>query len=257
MPLLRGILIAFSMFSAIPVPTMDWDSKSMRYMLCGFPLIGVLVALLTVGWAALSAALGLGAFLRGAGLLIVPVAVTGGIHLDGFCDTADALASHASPERKRDILKDPSAGAFAVIGTAVYLIAYFALCTELRPDSDALWLISFGFVMERCLSGLSVLLFPASGTKGLLFTFRFSAEKQRTAVFLIALFFVCALAMVAIAPLPGALMVLAALLCLGYLYYIARAKFGGMSGDLAGFFLQICEIVMLAVLVFTQKAVAL
>ncbi len=26
-------------------------------------------------------------------------AVTGGIHLDGYCDTVDALASNASPER--------------------------------------------------------------------------------------------------------------------------------------------------------------
>jgi cobalamin synthase len=25
--------------------------------------------------------------------------VTGGIHLDGYCDTVDALASNASPER--------------------------------------------------------------------------------------------------------------------------------------------------------------
>ena len=63
--------------------------------------------------------LGCGLFLQAAGFTLLPVVVTGGIHLDGFGDTLDALASHAEPERKREILKDPRAGIFAVIGRCV------------------------------------------------------------------------------------------------------------------------------------------
>ncbi|MFR3921237.1 MAG: adenosylcobinamide-GDP ribazoletransferase [Dysosmobacter welbionis] len=39
--------------------------------------------------------------LRGAGLCLLPVVVTGGIHLDGYADTSDALAS--APRRRREI----------------------------------------------------------------------------------------------------------------------------------------------------------
>ena len=35
------------------------------------------------------------------------VLITGGIHLDGFCDTADALYSRRPQEVKLRILKDP------------------------------------------------------------------------------------------------------------------------------------------------------
>ena len=36
MTVIRSILIAFSMFSALPVPQAEWNEKSMRYALCAF-----------------------------------------------------------------------------------------------------------------------------------------------------------------------------------------------------------------------------
>ena len=68
--------------------------------------MGAAVGLLLALWAALAQWLGLGAAVTAAGCLAVPLLVTGGIHLDGFCDTADALASHQSRERKLEILKE-------------------------------------------------------------------------------------------------------------------------------------------------------
>lgn len=253
MSFLRGIIIAFSMFSRIPVPRTDWTDKNMRYMLCGFPLIGVVSALLILLWARLCAWLDIGAFLRAAGLTLIPVLVTGGIHLDGFCDTVDALASHAEPERKREILKDPNAGAFAVIGVCCYFVAYFALCAELVPDFRALLLLCCAYVAERCISGLSVIFFPPPGGGGLLATFRQSAEKRRTAIILLCLLALVSVCMIIIRPLYALPMLAAALISAAYLYFIAVKRFGGMSGDLAGFFLQVCELLMLAALVIMQR----
>ena len=98
------------------MPNVEWKPESMRYMMCFFPLVGVVIGLLLAGWVWLSGALGFGAILRGAGSVLIPAAVSGGIHLDGFADTCDALASNAGPERRGEILKDPHTGAFAVIG---------------------------------------------------------------------------------------------------------------------------------------------
>ena len=94
---LETVAVAFGMYSALPVPRVEWNEKNMRYALLAFPLVGAVLGLAWCGAAALCAALGLPDVLRGAALCALPVVVTGGIHLDGYADTCDALASHASP----------------------------------------------------------------------------------------------------------------------------------------------------------------
>jgi adenosylcobinamide-GDP ribazoletransferase len=41
------------------------------------------------------------------------------------------------------------------------------------------------------------------------------------------------------------------------LYVLSRNKFGGMSGDLAGFFLQMCELALLVSIVVTCNVMAM
>ena len=131
MSVLRSLVIAFACFSKLPMPRVDWEPRAMRYSMCFFPLIGLVIGLIIWGWLALAAWLDLGVLLRATGVLLVSLAVTGGIHMDGFADVVDAQSSHAEPERKRQILKDPHTGAFAIIGVAAYLLAYVALASEL------------------------------------------------------------------------------------------------------------------------------
>lgn len=256
MNFLRSVSLAFSMFSRIPMPRTEWNEKNMRYMMCAFPLVGVAVGLIVWLWCRLCLLLELGSTLRAVGLTLLPVAATGAVHLDGFCDTVDALASHAPAERKREILKDPHAGAFAVVGACAYLLLYFALCMELSPTWDAVALYTLGFVLSRSLSGLSVVTFSASGSTGLLSTFKASAEKRLSAGVLLCLFLLVSVFMVILLPPAGVLLPLAALGCFAVLYRTAGWSFGGMSGDLAGWFLQLCEISMLAALVLIQRVVA-
>ena len=51
----------------------------------------------------------------------------------------------------------------------------------------------------------------------------------------------------------AALVIAAALLVFVYYYRMSRKKFGGTTGDLAGYFLQVCELAMLAVIVLAGK----
>lgn len=153
MIVLQTIFVAFSMFSALPTPQFEWNSRNMRYMMCALPLIGVVCG---GGWWIWSAVCGyfpVPALLRGAVLCLIPVLVTGGIHLDGYADTCDALASHAEPAKKQEILKDPRCGAFAVIRLCSYFVAHLALCTALELTAQALWCMSLAFLLERALSG--------------------------------------------------------------------------------------------------------
>ena len=132
MIVLQTIAVAFAMFSAVPVPQFGWNEKNMRYALCAFPLVGLLCGVL---WC-VCGVLPLPAPARAAGFCLVPVWVTGGIHLDGYADTCDALSSYGDREKKLEILKDPHCGAFAVIRLCSYFAAYLALCRELKKRTD-------------------------------------------------------------------------------------------------------------------------
>ena len=107
MVVLETIGVAFAMFSALPVPRIDWNERNMRYAMAAFPLIGAVIGAL---WC-VCGTLPLPDMLRAAGFCLIPVAVTGGIHLDGYADTSDALSSYGDREKKLDILKDPHCGA--------------------------------------------------------------------------------------------------------------------------------------------------
>ena len=53
----------------------------------------------------------------------------------------------------------------------------------------------------------------------------------------------------------AAAVIAAALLVFAYYYWMSRKKFGGTTGDLAGYFLQMCELAMLAVIVLGGKII--
>lgn len=64
-----------------------------------FPLIGAVIGAVMLGWQWLCNVLGAGDMLFAAGCTVIPIAITGGIHLDGFCDVSDAKASCAEKEK--------------------------------------------------------------------------------------------------------------------------------------------------------------
>lgn len=256
MNVLQGLLLALSSFSKIPVPQIEWREENMRYMMCFFPVVGLATGLVLALWTWLAQAIGFGPTLYGAGLALIPLVVSGGIHMDGFCDVVDAQSSHAAPARKREILKDPHSGAFAAIAVAAYIVAYAAAASELAPSWQIVVLLTAVHIASRCMSGIATVMFPTSSSKGMLSMFHESARGKRIFLILVIELVVCSLiAMVVYAPFGIALLV--GLVCLVLLNPFAKSQFGGMSGDLAGFFLQVAELVMLVALAVVTKVVAL
>ena len=245
MTLLQTIAVAFAMFSAVPVPQFKWNEKNMRYAMCAFPLIGVVCGAL---WC-LCGALPLPAPAKAAGFCLLPVWVTGGIHLDGYADTCDALSSYGDREKKLEILKDPHCGAFAVIRLCSYFIAYFALCccVQYTPRTGLLWTLAL--VLERALSGFAVAAFPMAKNTGLAHTFASAADKTAVRRVLAVLTAVLCLVLTA---WGGWMLVLAAFAALWRYHAVSGKQFGGITGDLAGWFLQKAELWMLAALCACQ-----
>ena len=159
MRLFESLLIALSTYSAVPVPQLDWNEKNMRYAICFFPAVGVLCGAALWLWAVLAQATGMSGVLFAAIAACLPILVTGGIHMDGYLDTVDALSSHQTCEKKLAIMKDANCGAFAVIYGGVYLLAYAGFAYEVFAAGHIL-LICPLFVLSRALSGLCAVNLP-------------------------------------------------------------------------------------------------
>jgi adenosylcobinamide-GDP ribazoletransferase len=244
--------MAFSMFSKIPMPYTDWKPESMRYMFCVFPLVGAVAGGIVWGWSWAAGAIPLGGLLFAAGCVILPILFTGGIHLDGFCDTTDALRSYGGRDKKLAILKDPHIGAFAMMYTGVYLLALLGLYSELDPSRFIL--IPAVMALSRTLGGWATVSWPNAKPDGLSRTFSDSAQKRPVQVWLI-LWTLGILGFAAYMDwMSAAAMLLVAVLIMVYTRRMAVIQFGGVTGDIVGYFIQVSELAMLTGLLVVQVA---
>lgn len=253
-----SFLIAVSMYSKIPVPQADWEKSSMEYVMCFFPAVGAVIGAAVYGGYTAAEFLGLSPVFVAALMTALPLWISGGIHMDGYMDTKDALASCAGREKKLEILKDSHTGAFAVMGLGVYLMLSLGAWTGVEKGAGLLCICT-GYVMSRALSGLSVLLFPKAKKEGsYVAMFSEKARKKRAAAALGILAAACAAVMVGGSilaernsgePWKGAAVgvgaVLMSVLVFARYYAVSRKQFGGITGDLAGYFVQRLELVYL------------
>lgn len=237
-----SFLLAFSMYSGIPVPCAKWEEGNFRYVFCFFPLVGALIGALAYALAYLLSFLSFPLLLRAAALTVLPALLTGGIHLDGFLDVSDAFGSRRPKEEKIAILSDPHVGSFAVLSCALYFVAYFAAAASVSLAAYAVFCAAFP--LERALSAVCVLTFPSAKT-GLASSF--AAASDRTACLTAsALWFAAsAAAMLALSPLLGAVVLAGGALAFACCAFALLRGLGGISGDGAGWLLQVCELIML------------
>ncbi len=241
---LKSFFIAVSMYSKIPVPQFAWKEEDMRYIFCFFPWVGGVVGACVYLWHLLSGMLEVGQLGRVLILAAVPLLLTGGIHIDGFMDTMDALHSYQPREKKLEILKDSHIGAFAVIMLAAYGMVFLAALSEVRSLPNVR-VVCAGFFLARCLSGISAVSFPLAKKEGMLFAFADSSQKRivKAALYLQAL--LCIGCMLFWSPRAGGLAAAVALLVFVFYYFHSKKVFGGVTGDTAGYFLCICEAGMI------------
>lgn len=244
----NGFKAAFAMFSKIPVPQADWTEENMKYMMCFFPFVGTVIGALTLGAAYLGRYFAFDPMFGAMVLVLIPVLVTGGIHVDGLLDTADAMSSWQERKRRLEILKDSNAGAFAVITACIYFLAWYGAYCQIWYHEEVLYIMSAGFMVSRCLSGIGVVMLPKARTDGTVA--EFSRKSQNVAVrnvlviFLVLLFILMAW----LQPVWGTAAFAAAFLIFIWYRRMALKYFGGITGDLSGFFLCICEVGMALVL---------
>lgn len=141
---MKGLLIAIQFLTRLPTPRIAVASEEFATSMRWFPAVGLIIGALVAGagWAGAAIDPWTGALFA----LLIWVAVTGALHLDGLGDIADASgAAHEDRDRLLAVLSDPHAGSFAVVAIALQLMTKLVLLHALidREAFVAIALIPF------------------------------------------------------------------------------------------------------------------
>jgi len=230
---MKGLIVAIQFLTRLPTPRIAVSSDEFAASMRWFPAVGLIVGALVAGagWAGAR----IDPWTGGLCALVVWVAVTGALHLDGLGDIADASgAAHKDREQLLAVLSDPHVGSFAVVTIALQLLAKLVLLHALLDAGAfvAIALIPFAarigpLVWSRALPDLHA---------GL-------GSRFRNAVRPID-FVIWSLALVAAACVSPSLL-FAPMIFLLWGWWLLR-KIGGISGDGHGAGIELGESLLLA-----------
>ncbi|NLX37346.1 MAG: adenosylcobinamide-GDP ribazoletransferase [Chloroflexi bacterium] len=201
-----------------------------------FPVVGLLIGLLLTGARTALQLLG-SPLLSAAMTLAIWVVLTGALHLDGLLDACDGLFGGHTPDRRLEIMRDHHIGAFALAGGVLLLLAKFAALSEPNP-----WRL-FALVPALARGGLSlaVITQPYARPQGTGAALKRHAGAPQA---WLAILTTAALAL-GLTGWRGFAMLLATGLVQLAVVRLARAKVGGLTGDLYGAIVELGELTAL------------
>ncbi|MEA1959424.1 MAG: adenosylcobinamide-GDP ribazoletransferase [Chloroflexota bacterium] len=239
-----SFLAALGFLTGIPVGRGAMQPERLRRSSMFFPLVGLIIGALIAG-----IDYGLGLVLPGMLTSAITVAVllllTGALHFEGFVDCCDGLFGGHTRERRLEIMRDKSVGAYAVAGGALLLIVKFAAISSLAVGWERFCIIALFPAMSRWGMALALNLFPYARAEGLGSAFK---NKSSTLYMLIAgvIAFIIA---ITFGWLGGViLLAIATTVALLAGWGISR-MLGGLTGDTYGAINELTEVFVLIVAV--------
>ena len=237
-----GFSMCWGMFCAIPNPIRRWDGGCYRQMLLCLPLLGGLLGAIWAGIGFLLVHIGVPTPIFALCMAAAPWCLTGFIHLDGFMDCSDAVLSRRDLERRREILKDPHVGSFAVICLVLLALgAYSVWSCHILPKK--LWALPLLCAAVRSVSAGAVLGFAPLESSG----YRDMGCSRPAA----AVAVIMGLAWVGLGfllPEWAVLCPAAGLLATAVTVLLLRRNLGGMCGDISGAAITLGELLGCAAL---------
>lgn len=244
---------AIGFLTIFPVGRIEYVSGDLGRAALWFPLAGALIGVLTGAafWAASECFMPL---LSTAIAVAVWTALSGGLHVDGVGDCCDGLLASVPPERRLEIMRDPHIGAFGVIGIVLLLILKVAALEALRHRQSPLetaFLLAVPALLARWTS-LLVAFFRPARASGLAHDLAAGFSRLSFALAGIIGAALIALGMVFLpihrSPMPIIFAAFAALCITGIIIIFARARIGGVTGDVFGLAIEAGELSVLLVL---------
>lgn len=224
----------------------DWSLESFGKSVKFFPLIGAVLGSIIAGCYYIVSHylplfdINISANFIAIIIFILGILLTGGLHCDGFMDTADGVFSGRSRERMLEIMKDSCVGSNAVVAFFILSILKIAFLIEI-PSDKLIIALFLAPIISRCNMVLAITKFPYARLDGMGKAFAQYADKY---TFYLSLLFTLLLV------LPWgkiAAITLGVSLISGYLLskYLTNIL-GGLTGDTYGALTEIIEVVVLA-----------
>ena len=242
--MLQPFLVALQFLTQIPVRfNSELDDRLIGKSILCYPVIGILIGLVlaVLSWILNSTPPLVASVL----LLICWVLVTGGLHLDGLADSADAwIGGTGGRERTLAIMKDPNCGPAGVIAIVLLLLLKFVtLYTLLMVDNWVILILAA--ILGRTILPLLFLTTPYVRPSGL-GSLLAAQMPQRSTIAMVTLTAV-------LIPLALGINSLWILTVIAGIFLIFRhlmlRRIGGMTGDTAGALVEITEASVLLVAV--------
>ncbi len=236
-----GLVLALQFLTRLPLPlACPWTPATRCWAVRCYPLVGMLLGGLLAAAAALLGYL-LPAPLLALALLTLWVALSGGLHLDGVMDVADALGSNAPLARKWVIMKDPHVGSFGILALVFLLLWKAALLFVLLDAGASLLLLVVVLGLGRLAAVVLLVLAPAARSEGMAASWK--RDLTPADLWLAAL---PLLPMVVLAPGAAWLCLALAPFLMLYAWGMLRA-FRGINGDIVGTAIEGGELWLLLV----------
>ncbi|WP_414659846.1 adenosylcobinamide-GDP ribazoletransferase [Acinetobacter courvalinii] len=227
--------IALQFLTVLPIElkTMPSAKQNGQAMLF-YPLVGVLLGLILFASAMLLAKLPI--ILSAALILVVWIWLTGGLHLDGLADTADAwVGGFGDPERTLNIMKDPACGPIGVLSLVVVCLLKFVALYVLLEQQLAAFLIVLP-MLGRSVPVFLFLTTPYVRAQGLGRSITdFMPKKRLWMVFVITITLLCMFKWL------GLIALLVFLVMLFYMRSLFIKRIGGITGDTVGAAIELAE----------------
>ncbi|MDB6142406.1 MAG: cobS [Pseudomonas sp.] len=240
---LLALWIALQFLSSLPIrlPGMPTPQELGRSLLF-YPLVGLLFGLLLMG---LNALLGAAPPMLHAALLLTAwVLLSGGLHLDGLADSADAwLGGFGDRERTLSIMKDPRSGPIAVVTLVLVLLLKFCALLALIENHHSLGLLLAPVIGRSAMLGLFLSTrYVRAGGLGQALADHLPRTLGKQV--LLASAVGCGL----LAGVSGLIALLVAGMGFFWLRHLMLRRLGGTTGDTAGALLELLEMAVLVVL---------
>ena len=234
----KGFALAVSMLTILPFFRVHKFFKGINgYAVMFYPLVGFFLGAILWGIYTLLASHIASSHL-GIIIFILWVLLTGALHLDGLSDTIDGL--YVSKEKALKVMKDSNVGGMGMIMSATFLIAKASSLSHF----EALYLLPIILLLSRLNIVLAIYFYPYVSPNGMS---TLAKEEFSKSGMLITLFY----SLILVAVFNAWIVLFCALLVLFFVKKFFIKRYGGFTGDIYGFSIEVTELILLNLLLFT------